>query len=223
MTPYPKAVLFDWDNTLVDTLALALESMNVTLAHFSLDPWSMEDLVGRPHLSARDSFYEIFGAQAVTAMEVYHRFFQEHHLTRIRPLPMAGDLLDFLNGHGIPMSIISNKLGNLLRLEVEKLGWGKYFSSVIGSKDLACDKPFPLPVETVLQKKNMEASHDIWFVGDSITDVECAEYSGCRPVFVGTHLDERRKSLPHLIMANGCAGIMDLLRESTSKARGIKI
>ena len=37
----PKAILFDWDNTLVDTWPVIHDAMNVTLKYMGCDGWDM--------------------------------------------------------------------------------------------------------------------------------------------------------------------------------------
>ena len=43
----PRAILFDWDNTLVDTWPVIHDSMNVTLTHMGWEPWTMDETRAR--------------------------------------------------------------------------------------------------------------------------------------------------------------------------------
>jgi phosphoglycolate phosphatase len=207
---FPKAVLFDWDNTLADTLEVCLEATNATMAHFGEDLWTLERLLASPHLSVRDSFHERFKDRALEAMEVYHGAFADMHLSRLKVLPYAHDLIRFLYDSNVFISIISNKTGSFLRSELEFLGWNMYFTSIVGSHDYDFDKPSPVPVIETLRKGNLTPGQDVWFVGDSSVDIQCARNAGCLPVFVGKELHESHHG-DDIVWAQNCQGVLSLL------------
>jgi phosphoglycolate phosphatase len=59
--PKPRAVIFDWDNTLVNTWPIIHDALNKTFAEHSLPLWEFEKTKARVRKSMRDSFPEIFG------------------------------------------------------------------------------------------------------------------------------------------------------------------
>ena len=63
----PRAVLFDWDNTLVDSWATIADALNTTLQTFGHAPWTMAEVKTRVRKSMRDSFPKLFGARAAEA------------------------------------------------------------------------------------------------------------------------------------------------------------
>lgn len=186
----PKAVLFDWDNTLVDTMPLICDSINHALAHFGFDPWSRQEIQQKTQHSAKDSLPGYFGDRWEEALTVYRDFYQKNHLDLLKPLTGAADLLDILTEQKIPMALVSNKVGSTLRLEVQHLGWQGYFLSQIGSGDAAHDKPSPDPALLALQTLKIPSSQDIWFVGDAPVDWQCAQAAGCWPIPIGFEHDE---------------------------------
>lgn len=52
----PKAIIFDWDNTLVDTWPLIKTAINNTMSKMGRDHWSLEKVKNTVHKSMRDSF-----------------------------------------------------------------------------------------------------------------------------------------------------------------------
>src|SRR3546814_18339358 len=58
-------------------------------------------------------------------------------------------------------------------------GWDGYFGGVIGANDAVEDKPSAAPVHLVLDGTGHAAGRDIWFVGDSATDMQTARNAGC--------------------------------------------
>lgn len=187
----PKAILFDWDNTLADTWPIIFQALHDTFSTLGLEPWTFEEVkAGKQgiHRSLRESFPEIFGEKWEHARDLYFQSFLKNHLQNITTLPQAKEMLDLLPESGIYVAIVSNKTGIHLRKEVEHLGWNSYFKKIVGASDAAKDKPHPDPVFFALEGSGIEPGEDVWFIGDSATDMECAANTGCTPILYGTTL-----------------------------------
>jgi phosphoglycolate phosphatase len=180
----PKAVLFDWDNTLIDSWPVLHEAANRTFQTFGMPLWTLEEAKRNIARSLRDAFPEMFGARWEEAREVYYRSFAAIHLERLTPLPAAEELLKSLAERAIPLAVVSNKTGHFLRAEAETLGWSRYFACLIGAADAKRDKPAPDPVFKALEALAMPPSREIWFVGDGKIDVDCAINAGCLPILL---------------------------------------
>lgn len=180
----PKAIIFDWDNTLVDTWAVITECTNEALRSCSLPEWTEEQTRARAHGSLRDTFPQIFGHRWLSARETFYRRFDEVHLERLRPLDGAQDLLLAATRAGAMLFVVSNKTGPSLRKEAAHLRWSGRFRKVVGAGDAARDKPAPDPVFLALADSGCDPGPDVWFVGDTAADLQCAHASGCRPVLL---------------------------------------
>lgn len=180
----PRAVVFDWDNTLVDTWQTIHEALVLTFEAMGHPPWSLEETKSRVRHSLRDSFPHVFGDAWEEAKGVYLRSFEAIHLERLAPLPGAGALVEALDRAGRTMALVSNKTGRLLRAEVAALGWSDRFHRVVGAGDATADKPHRAPVDLALEGSGIPAGETVWFVGDTEVDVECARNAGCIPVLV---------------------------------------
>jgi phosphoglycolate phosphatase len=181
----PKAILFDWDNTLVDSWTTIHDALNVVMAAMDKPPWSLQQTKERVRLSLRESFPHHFGERWVEARELYLDAFRAIHLERLTPLPGRGELLERLTEEGIFLGVVSNKTGGLLRREVTELGWTRFFGSVVGAGDAAADKPHPAVVALALQPSGVVSGDEVWLVGDTGVDIECARNSGCVPILLG--------------------------------------
>ncbi|WP_420348259.1 HAD family hydrolase [Pelagibius sp.] len=183
--PAPAAILFDWDNTLVDSWGVIHHALSVTLQAMGQRPWTLEEARRNVRKSARDSFPELFGARAEEAMEIFYRTFEQTHLEKLNPFPGAEAMLEGLAARGrLPMAVISNKKGVLLRRETEALGWDRHFIAVVGATDAPRDKPAPEVVELALSGSGVAAGPTVWFVGDTDIDLLCARNSGCSAVLL---------------------------------------
>src|SRR5579884_366854 len=59
----PRAVLFDWDNTLVDSWATIHHALNIVMTAMDMPQWSLAETKSRVRLSLRESFPRHFGAR----------------------------------------------------------------------------------------------------------------------------------------------------------------
>jgi phosphoglycolate phosphatase len=187
----PKAVIFDWDNTLVNTWPLIHNALHKTFNKYGLTPWTLEETKERVAHSLRDSFPVLFGEQWETAGKDYQAFYQRDHLTKLESLPLSEDVLRFLKAKNVYLAVVSNKKGHNLRKEAEHIGWAKYFDKLVGSDDAANDKPHRDPVDLALEGSGIQAGDDVWFVGDTTVDLECAQNTGCVPVLYGEVVTEK--------------------------------
>ncbi|MDP2193202.1 MAG: HAD-IA family hydrolase [Alphaproteobacteria bacterium] len=211
-TKHPKAFIFDWDNTLVDSWYMIYDIINHVMYKYKGERWTMEQIQENTHLSAKDNFPKIFGDQAEEALSDLKSYANEIHANSIKNLkllPGAMDLLMYLKENAIPCAILSNKYAHRLRIEVEYLGLTSYFTGVFGSTDFAFDKPHPHPAEQVLLSNHTDAK-ETWFVGDTPVDWECARNVGCQPVAVGqmAHLDTEPK-----MVFSGLSDMLDYLKK----------
>ncbi len=181
----PRAVLFDWDNTLVDSWATLHEAFNKALQAMGKPLWSLAEARQRVRLSLRESFPALFGERSQEARRIYIEAFASIHLERLKALPGREALLTALFAKGIYLAVVSNKTGAVLRREVDALGWGRFFGSVVGAGDAAFDKPDPAPLRLALEPSGIAAGEAVWLVGDTAVDMECARRSGCIPVLLG--------------------------------------
>jgi phosphoglycolate phosphatase len=177
-------VIFDWDNTLVDTWPTITRCYNATFAAFGMPSWSEDETRTRAHGSLRDFFPVLFGARWEEARAVFYGTFEACHLETLRPLDGAAELLRDLVARGVYLSIVSNKMGPALRTEVGHLGWADLFGKVVGATDAARDKPAPDPVAIALSGAALRPGDAVWFVGDTVADLQCAHATGCVPVLV---------------------------------------
>lgn len=180
----PRAVLFDWDSTLADNWGAIGQSINATLAEYGLATWDDAELRQRTKGSARDNFPNIFGEKWEDALAFFYARYDEFHVSEVRALPGATDLLQAINDKEVPVSLVSNKTGRYLRAEVAALGWNGFFHNMVGAADATRDKPAPDPVHMALAGTDVAAGPSVWFVGDAVPDLECAHRTSCIPILI---------------------------------------
>lgn len=182
--PRPAALIFDWDNTLVDSWPAIHEALASTFTEFGLVPWTLDEVKRRVRKSMRESFPPLFGERWQEAGAFFKKAFTDIHLDRISPLPGAETMLNDMASDGLWLGVVSNKHGDVLREEAAHVGWTHYFGRIVGAFDAERDKPAPDPVWLALGDSRIACGPDVWFVGDTDVDMECGFNSACVPVLV---------------------------------------
>jgi phosphoglycolate phosphatase len=209
----PRAVLFDWDNTLVNTWPTIIECYRDTFAALGHTPWTDQEVRDRAHGSLRDHFPVLFGDQAKRAEQVFYETFHRIHLERLQPLPGADQLLERAASLGCYVAVVSNKVGDNLRDELKHLGWGRWISRAVGARDAKRDKPAPDPIYLALDGTGIAPDHKVWMVGDTPADLQCAHAAGVLPVYFGSVeiMSERLRDFPPRLHARDCHELAALL------------
>ena len=213
--PRPAAILFDWDNTLVDTWPCIGRATNITLEAMGLEPWTPEEIRTRVAGSLRDTFPKIYGNRWEEARDIYYQAFTDVHLEMLVPLPNAEDVLRVCKALEIYLGVVSNKTGKYLRAEAEHLGWTPYFGRLVGAQDAERDKPEPDPIHLALLQNNVKAGPEVWYVGDAPIDVICGQNAGCSTVLVGTKTAENSDEAHPDATIPDCAALCELVRSYT--------
>jgi phosphoglycolate phosphatase len=179
-----RAVIFDLDGTLVDSLADIAESVNTVLAErgFATHPLaSYRGFVGDgmvmlarrvlpEHLRSDD---ETVAAFVKRLKEVYGG--RSDRLTA--PYDGIADLLDALVEEGIAMAVLSNKPHELTVGLVGRLLGAWTFAPVFGERPAVPRKPDPSAALEIAGKLGL-APKDILYVGDTPTDLATARAAG---------------------------------------------
>ena len=216
MVTAPKAVLFDWDNTLVDTWPCIHGALNATYRAMGRPEQSFDEFRATLGPSMRDSFPQAFGDRWMEARDVFYESFAATHLEMLAVLPGAKELLTQIQEWDLYIAIVSNKIGEHLRSEVEYLGWGGYFGRVVGALDAERDKPAAEPALLALKGSGIDPGLHVWFIGDGFTDMECAHASGCLPLLVRAEPPEKGEFGDHPPHSHvtGCKGVTEMIRNA---------
>lgn len=180
----PTAIVWDWDNTLVDGWAAILAGLNAAFAEFGLPAWTLGDVHTKVRRSLRESFPEYFGDRWEHARDIFYREVRARHLAVLTPMPFAAEALRAA-ARVAPMAVNSNKQGPILRAEAEHLGWAPLFRGLVGAGDSSADKPDPAPMLMALAACGVPAGPAVWYVGDTALDMQAARNAGCTAVLLG--------------------------------------
>jgi phosphoglycolate phosphatase len=184
MSNLPSAILFDWDNTLVDTFPMIFEAHNEVRRALGHTLWTEDDARRNIRLAMKDIFPKWYGDRARDAEKIYLDHVRANHLSMMTIIDGTADLMDHIKGRNIPMGVVSNKRGEFLRKEVTQAGWDHYFKVIVGADEInGPGKPAPDGILQALGALGIKPA-GTWYVGDTEIDIQAAHGAGAVSVFV---------------------------------------
>ena len=167
--------------------------MNTTLTAMRHAVWTFDETRQRVRRALRDSFPELFGDQWEKARDIFYTRFRAIHLETLAVLPGSAELIKEIAKKNIYMGVVSNKSGDHLRREADYLGWDGYFGRLVGATDAEHDKPAIDPVLLALRGSGIKPGPNVWFVGDTSIDMQCAVDANCVAILVRETPPEREE------------------------------
>jgi phosphoglycolate phosphatase len=191
---FPENVIFDWDNTLVDSnyhLKWVMDETLQTLKNQGYLATKSTPCYWQMPLSKLFAKHPAYVAKK--AAKVYISLYQELPYLRIRLFEGAHDILNFLLKNKVNLYIISNKKGCFVRREALNLNVHQYFKGICGAGDTNYQKPSKEIVEKTLEKPFCREK--TLFVGDSVLDLQCATNAQIRCILISNEIKEKDKCL----------------------------
>ncbi|AOX99342.1 phosphoglycolate phosphatase [Jeongeupia sp. USM3] len=188
-----RALAFDLDGTLVDSIADLARAANAARADLGLPPLAeatVESYVGdgANSLVAR-TLADDHGAQwrnspeQQQAMQRFDIHYKAGLTIATRFYPKVQETLHALHERGLPLAIVTNKPERYTLPLLRELGVSEQFEVVVGGDTLPERKPSALPLQHVLERFGV-AGDEMLMVGDSKNDILAARAAGCPVVAV---------------------------------------
>jgi phosphoglycolate phosphatase len=210
-----KAILFDLDGTLVNTIGDIAFSINTVLAETGappIDDSTCKRYVGKGLRNALSlALYEASVPFDDALLDSYYQLLMEtyraHPHDKAILYPGIGQLLEKSVAAGFKLGVLSNKEDSLVRKIVNALLGGVPFMTVRGATD---DIPLkPEPTSAILFSKIAECAVDeVLFIGDSEVDFHTAKAARMRPAVVTWGFRDRFE-----LASNGCDPLFDTIDE----------
>lgn len=181
----PKAIIWDLDGTLLDTLEDLAASTNAALTAHGYPPRSLSEVRAFVGNGVRNLIARALPRENCPDYEAVFADFRTHYAAhcndRTRPYPGILDALRELKAAGIPMAVVSNKLDPAVKA-LCRLHFGDLLDCAIGECDGLARKPAP---DMVFRALDLLGCTEGIYVGDSEVDIATAENAGLPAVIVG--------------------------------------
>ena len=179
-----KAVIFDLDGTLSDSIHSIKYCGDRAVAPFGYGPFTVEqyyyfvgdgaaNLVKRALIAGGDTKLTHFEE----AFAIYKEIFRENCMYQVRPYEGIRELLAALKAQGIQIAVLSNKPHAETINVIESLFGKGYFDVIQGQMEHVAIKPSPEGAFQILEKLHLGAE-DILYLGDTATDMKTGKNTG---------------------------------------------
>ncbi len=200
-----EAVIFDLDGTLLNTLGDLTDSVNHALEKYDLPTCSMEEVRNFVGNGLRNLMLQaVPEGDENPVFEELFLYFRDYYRTHcnIKTAPYEGimELMKELQGRGIKMAIVSNKIDAGVK-ELNEKFFSEYTTAAIGEREGIARKPAPDSVNEAIRILGVEKEHAV-YVGDSDVDIMTAKNAEVRCISVTWGFRDEE-----FLMDNG-AGIM---------------
>ena len=184
-----RAILFDLDGTLLDTLTDIADAANEALALEGFPARSQADYLRFIGDGIATTLRRALPPEAVddALVERCHAHYQVTYgktwNAHTRPYPGIEELLDALTSRGIELAILSNKADDFARLMAETYFARWPFRTVVGERPGIPRKPDPGAALEIARTLGVEPASCV-FSGDSGVDMQTGRAAGMFPVGV---------------------------------------
>ena len=177
----PRAVLFDLDGTLIDTVELILASYRHTCQVHALHGvpdhiWAQS--LGTP-LRVQFARFASGPEHVQDMIATYLEHNMKHHDSLVREYPGVLEAVRGLSTSGLRLAVVTSKMHGGLERGLSVGGYDGLFELLIGADDVENPKPHPEPVLKALSGLGVEPAEAV-FVGDSPYDMASGRAAGVR-------------------------------------------
>lgn len=179
-----KAVIFDLDGTLTNTLKSLWKSTNMALATAGLPPHEIDSYKYFAGNGAKELIRKSLIADGDTelvhfdsVMEAYNRIFEEYCMYEVKPYDGIRELLKALKEKGLHLAVNSNKPQPRTVDVVEEIFGKDMFDLLVGQCEERRRKPAPDGVNYILEQLHLDKA-GVLYIGDTCTDMQTGKSAG---------------------------------------------
>ncbi|MGH9747392.1 MAG: HAD family hydrolase [Candidatus Acidiferrales bacterium] len=175
-----RAVLFDWDGTLINSYVADSRAYLATFRAFGIG-WGLEELAR--HYSP--NWHHVYRAARLprAKWEEAERFWRRaYRHENPQLMPGARQIIRTLRRE-FTLGIVSSGNRPRVRRQLRKFQLTDYFSACVCGEDAAKRKPHPAPLNLALEQMSLDPEECV-YVGDTAEDIEMSRRAGVRPIGV---------------------------------------
>jgi phosphoglycolate phosphatase len=186
--PKFKAVLFDKDGVLIDSLDTCMSAFNDALVHYGKPTFGREgfvrDIWG---VAAEKTIGIIFSDRTEQERADIVKFYNNSRAMRVSQTQLfssAAPTLQMLKAAGVKTAVVTSTVKRAALKLLSDFGILQYFDTVVGG-DEAEPKPSPEPLLLACKQLGIEPAEAL-YVGDTPTDAAAGKAAGCTTAILTT-------------------------------------
>jgi len=172
-----RAVLFDLDGTLIDTVELILSSFRYATKRVLGAALPDEALMRNVGVPLARQMREFSPEHADELLRVYREHNAVHHDAMVGEYPGTKEVLEELRSRGLPMGVVTSKGTTMTRRGLDLFGLGRFFEVVVTADDVQTHKPDPHPLRVAADRLGIPLEECV-YLGDSPHDMLAAVAGG---------------------------------------------
>lgn len=197
-----KAIIFDLDGTLIDSVTDLANSVNYTLKNLGLPLHTTDEIRGFVGDGVQKLIKRSVGPAHMEKFAEGFAIFMEHYKTHCIDntvlYPGVAEVLPQLASK-FNLAVLTNKSAEFSEKILAALKIRFYFKEVLGGDSLSTKKPDPAGLLFLADKWELRSDQMI-MVGDHTTDIEVGQRAGCRTVFVTGKIGRKKNLQPDFII-----------------------
>jgi pyrophosphatase PpaX len=175
--PLYKAVVFDLDGTVVDSVELIIVSFQHAIREVLGRELSREDAVAWVGMPLIEQMQRFSPEHAEQLVEVYREFNHREHDRMLTLYEGIQHLLAGLREAGVKVGLVTSKSRFTTQMAFDLTGIESYFDATICAGEASGNKPLPDPILACLEQLGFEPT-EAAYVGDSPSDIQAALAAG---------------------------------------------
>jgi pyrophosphatase PpaX len=180
--PY-RAVVFDLDGTIVDSVELIIVSFQHALREVLGREADCEESIANVGRPLREQMYMISPEHADELVRVYREFNHREHDRMLTLYDGILSLLRSLQTAGARLGLVTSKSRYTTQMAFDLTGIESYFDQVVCADESPRNKPSPDPILLCLERLGVPIA-EAAYVGDSPADIQAARAAEVRSVGV---------------------------------------
>ena len=189
-----KAILFDLDGVLIDSLDAWWHALNDALKEFNLEEISKEEFVSK--YWGYDLYTNLKKANLPLEVGITCSRLYRNHIDKIKLHPKALDILE--RTKNLKKGLVTNTPKDCTKEVLKRFNLERYFDVVMTGDDVSRGKPDPEIIFKACNHLEVDPKETI-MVGDTNSDIKAAKLAGCSAVGIGIKGDVTLKDLSELL------------------------
>jgi len=201
-----RAILFDLDGTLTDTVPLIVQTYRKVFQRLDI-PWGDDDvvkLIGLPLVEIAGHFKV---ADRQEFVDLYQHYYHLEHDRLTTLFPNTLETLEQLRHNGLKLGLVTSKGKPVTSRTLAYTGLDAFLEAVVTAHDVKNPKPHPEPIHIALKTLGVPPQNAI-MVGDSYFDILSGQNAHTRTLAVTWGLESKDS-----LLRCGPTGVLDRWEE----------